>query len=384
MRPEIVIAGSGVAGLEAMLALRALAADRVHVTLLSPSTDFSYRPLAIAAPFGVGQVQQFDVKSIAQGTGASFRLGALAGVDAARRVLRTTRDLELPYDMLVVATGARPREALPGALTFCGEEDVDAMQALLVDAVEHRVKDLVFALPEGVTWPLPLYELALLTAAHLGADAVELTFVTPEETPLAVFGRAASETIGALLEEHRIALRTARRPVAIRSGVLELAPEGGIVADRVVSLPRLKVPHLGGLPQDADGFLPTDAFGRVEGLDAVFAAGDVTAFPIKQGGIAAQQADVVAETIAATAGVPAEPKPFRPVLRGLLLTGAGPRFLAADIEGNRVQVSSASTNALWWHSSKIVGRYLTPFLASQTGLVIGGVPPADAAHPLHG
>ena len=51
---RVVIAGGGVAGLEAMLALRELAGDRVDIELLSPSDEFVYRPMLVAEPFGSG------------------------------------------------------------------------------------------------------------------------------------------------------------------------------------------------------------------------------------------------------------------------------------------------------------------------------------------
>ena len=103
-------------------------------------------------------------------------------------------------------------------------------------------------------------------------------------------------------------------------GELRLVPEGSIAADRVVALPRLRGPRIDGLPQTVEGFLSVDAHGQVHGLADVFAAGDITSFPVKQGGIAAQQADAAAEIIAANAGADLTPQPFRPVLRGLLLT----------------------------------------------------------------
>ena len=46
-RLQVLIAGAGVAGLEAAFALRELAGDRVSVTLLAPNSDFIYRPLAV-------------------------------------------------------------------------------------------------------------------------------------------------------------------------------------------------------------------------------------------------------------------------------------------------------------------------------------------------
>ena len=116
--------------------------------------------------------------------------------------------------------------------------------------------------------------------------------------------------------------------------------------DRIVTVPRLVGPRLRGIPCGRDGFIHTDAHGRLAGLDGVFAAGDATAFPIKQGGLAAQQADAVAEAIAASVGVDIDPQPFRPILRGVLLTGGAPRYLRADISGGAGDDSTISSRAL--------------------------------------
>ena len=142
-----------------------------------------------------------------------------------------------------------------------------------------------------------------------------------------------------LLEERGIALRTGSAPVELVDGELRLVPEGSIAADRVVALPRLRGPRIDGLPQTVEGFLPVDAHGQVHGLADVFAAGDITSFPVKQGGIAAQQADAAAEMIAANAGADLTPQPFRPVLRGLLLTGRQPRYLRHELTGGAGDVS---------------------------------------------
>jgi sulfide:quinone oxidoreductase len=105
----------------------------------------------------------------------------------------------------------------------------------------------------------------------------------------------------------------------------------------------------------------------VPDVEGLYAAGDVTAFPIKQGGIATQQADAAAQTIAADAGAAVEPMPFRAVLRGLLLTGAVPRFLRADLSTWREGAFQMDTDPLWWPPAKISGRYLGPFLAEHAG-----------------
>jgi sulfide:quinone oxidoreductase len=265
----------------------------------------------------------------------------------------------------VLAFGAVPRPALSGALTFRGPADGDAFRHVLDEADGGSVRSIVFALPTGDGWTLPLYELALLTASHLErrGTEIDLALVTPEPVPLSLFGRAAGDAVRELLREHRISLHTGCRPVRYEPPRLEIVPDRVIHADRVVALPRLEGPRILGVPQDADGFIATDLTGRVRGLTDVYAAGDITGFPIKQGGIAAQQADVVARAIAAEAGAAVQPQFFRPVLRGILLTGDTARFLR-----NEHGAESVTQEALWWPPTKIVGRYLAPFLADHAGI----------------
>ena len=127
--------------------------------------------------------------------------------------------------------------------------------------------------------------------------------------------------------------------------------------------------------QDEHGFVEVDGHGLVSGLDDVWAAGDLTSFPIKQGGLAAQQADAAAESIAAHAGAEIEPRPFDPVLRGLLLTGLAPRYIRAEPSTEHF---AFDTEPLWWPPAKIVGRYLAPFLAAELGF---SAPDAHLDHP---
>jgi sulfide:quinone oxidoreductase len=249
---------------------------------------------------------------------------------------------------------------------------VTAFRALLEELQQGLVRQLVFALPEGVTWPVPLYELALLTAARLGIAGPELAIATPERQPLEVFGHEASEAVSSLLAEREIAFHAGASPRGIEGRELRCAPGGRIPADRVVALPKLRGPGIAGCPTARMDFIPTDRSGRVEGLEDVYAAGDATTFPLKQGGIAAQQADAAAEHIAARAGAPVTPQPFRPVLRGLLLTGAAPRFLRTEIVGG--SGGRVDAEPLWWPPSKIAGRYLAPFLAAHAGLAIVAPP----------
>lgn len=381
MATRVLIAGGGVAALEAALALQAHAADLVDVELVAPEPRFWYRPVAVAEPFGLGDVRHFDLPELARAAGATHTPGALVGVDAQRHLAHLSTENEVEYDVLVIACGAVPVEAVPGALNFRGPADSEKLADVLAELRAGRARRVVFAVPSGATWSLPVVELALMTAAH-AADhelpGVELTLVTPEAEPLQLFGAEAAASVRRLLDRHGVAVHAGASPLEVVDGELRLDPDGSIAADHVVALPRLRGPRIDGVPQDADGFIPVDAHGRVQGIPDVFAAGDVTSFPVKQGGIAAQQADAAADFIAADAGAPVLRLPFRPVLRGLLLTGRQPRFLQHEIDLRVDATSVATPQPLWWPPAKVVGRHLAPFLADLAGGSIDAPPDDDA------
>jgi sulfide:quinone oxidoreductase len=381
-RLNVVIAGGGVAALEAALALRALAGDRVDVELFAPEPHFWYRPLAVAEPFELGEARHFELAQLAAEAGAVFSPGELDAVDAARRLAYLSPAGPVPYSLLLIACGAVPKEAIEGALTFRGPADTAKIEGLLAELEGDAVRRVVFAVPAGAVWSLPAYELALMTAAWLAERriaSVELALVTPEAEPLQLFGREASAAVRALLDEREIAIHPGAYPAEARAGELLLVGGGIVVADRVVALPRLQGPWIAGIPQTLDGFIPVDPNGQVRGLEGIYAAGDITDFPVKQGGLAAQQADVAAEAIAAEAGAEVTPQPLRPVLRGLLLTGAEPRYLRGDLPGGAGETSAASPEPLWWPPAKIVGRHLAPFLARLSGTEPPGEPASPAA-----
>jgi sulfide:quinone oxidoreductase len=364
---RVLMVGGGVAALEGILALHDLAEERVEVTLLSPDSEFRSRPASVAVPFGGGPVYRYPISDVTAAAGALYTRGALLQVDAAAHRAVTDTDEALAYDVLVIACGARRLPVLKGALAFRGEEDTGAIKDLLVQIGGGAVKRVVFALPRGASWALPLYELALLTATHVDDNrlsGVSLALVTPEERPLAQFGRDASAAVAQLLKNHHIDVHTSTYPVGVYSGVLMLMPPGTLKADRVVCVPAARGVPIDGLPHNAGGFLQTDQFGQVRGIDDVYAVGDITAYPIKQGGIAAQQADLVAHVIAKRAGAALdEPPPLQPVLRGLLITGGRPRYMLAELTGGRSKTVTSSTEPLWWPDAKIVAHHLGPYLA---------------------
>jgi sulfide:quinone oxidoreductase len=377
---KVMIAGGGVAALEAMISLRHLAEERVQLELVTPKPEFVYRPLAVAEPFGLGESRSYDLVHIAADHGAALHLAGVQAVEPDRRKLLTWDGRTLDFDVLLLAIGARSETAIPGSVTIAGPGYTSRFRTVLRELEERRIRRVAFAVPPGASWPLPLYELALMTAtrvAERGLRKVELSLVTPEEAPLEIFGAQASRAVGDLLAERGVGVQAARYPAEFRDGELAFIPSGGVAAERVVSLPRLLGPEIPGIPHDAQGFIPVDLHGLVQGELDIYAAGDATTCPIKQGGVACQQADAAAEAIAARAGTGIEPKEFRPVLRGLLLTGSTPRYMRAEVSGGRGEDWDVSEHALWWPPSKVAGRWLAPYLAlhhEELGETPSGLP----------
>jgi sulfide:quinone oxidoreductase len=384
-KPRVVIAGGGVAAIETVIALRDLAGDRVEIEIIAPEREFVYRPLAVAAPFDLGDPPRFELAAIARDLDATHHQDAIVAIRPTQRVALTLSGASVPYDVLAVTSGAEPEEAIPGALTYRGAEDSERLRTLIDEFQgDGGGRSIAFAVPTGTTWPLPIYELALITAARIhshGSDAA-VKLITPEASPMGLFGRQASDAVAALLASRGVEVWTSTHPVKFARSSLTVVPEGAVPASRVVALPGLRGRAPMGVPQDANGFIPVDPYGLVQGLPDVYAAGDVTASSIKQGGIATQQADAVASAIAARFGAPVEPREFRPVLRGMLLTGDGARFMRAEVTGGQGERSQVSTEVLWWPEGKIAGRHLSPYLTRRAHAVEPEPPLTSDAIPV--
>ena len=358
-RHRVVIAGGGVAALEALLALTEIAPDHVAIELVSPKREMTFRALSVAEPFGLSESGQVDMAAAATERGAKFREDMIDTVSPGHVKLRSGERLR--FDSLLLTTGSQPIQTLPGALEFGGTEGVPEFRELLFELAQEKIAGLAFVVPRGVHWSLPLYELALMTAARCAALGIdpEIHLVTIEGRPLRLFGPAVSDHVEALLDQAGITLHVGTEALAVHPRRLLLAPLGALAVDRVVAIPRRRAPHITGVPRGKGGFIPVDDFGRVHGVQGVYAAGDATWYPVKQGGLAAQQADAAATAIAAAAGAPVVPEPFEPVLRGVLLTGGAPEYLRAP----NGQPGGVSDEALWWPPAKVAGRYLGPYLA---------------------
>jgi sulfide:quinone oxidoreductase len=367
-RPTILIAGGGVAGLEALLAVRDLLGQRSRAVVLAPERDFVYRQFAVAEPFSRGEMAAFPLGELVRGGGGRLRQDALASVDAERRVAHTRAGAEIHYDFLLVAVGARPVPRIAGAITYRGPASNPDVRNALLAIDRGEIGRVAFAVPAGVEWSLPVYELALLAAAHLReiGDATEaIEVVTHEHEPLSILGQAASARVRDELAAAGVRLRAGVAPARMMADGLILMDGSVVGCQRTFALPGHEVEAIPGLSQGPHGFIDTDANMRVAGYDRVYAAGDATWFPLKQGGLATQQADAAVSAIAAAIDSAVTREPFRPRLRVALLTGHGPVYFRGDSDDDG---SALSDTPLWWPPAKVAGRYLGPFIADQASL----------------
>jgi sulfide:quinone oxidoreductase len=362
---EVVIAGGGVAALETALAVHALAGDSVKLTLLAPTADFVYRPVAVLEPFVRIPPRRVALKKVTDGLSATLEQDSVAAVDCGRRVLRTVGGRELRYDALVIAVGARTIEAPPGLLALDVAHMDDSLRGVIEEIDAGSVRRLALVAPRS-TWPLPAYELALLARRHARDWNVDLdiTIITAERRPLDVFGDAVSAAVAGLLTEAGIETILGAS-VESSSGTLTVNPGArALDFDRVVALPQLAGPDIAGLPADAEGFLPVGSDCEVSGAPRVYAAGDATDLPVKFGGIAAQQAHAAAASIAALAGAPSEPRPGDGTVHGVLLSGReqGSMYFSARIEGGVAVESRVDESPAQHSEAKITARYLGAYL----------------------
>lgn len=353
-RPRVVIAGAGMAGVEAALALDAFMDGRARVTVVDAAGRFAVPATAAGRAFGIAPAVDVPLARLLTGTGVLLRPARLVAVDPGRRLAMLAGGELLGYEHLIVAVGGRAVAPLGEALTFRGHADAHELRGLIDGVADHAERgahtDLVVSIPYGCGWPLAGYDIALMAREHLVAqghgDLCRVQVVTAEAAPLAVFGPAASASVTGTLGRAGIEIITGTEVVAFAWGRLTTSDGRQLPADRVVSLPLLRGPGIEGLPMDEDGFVVCDAEGRVEDAPGVRVVGDAGTFPVKEGGIASGQADAVAAEIARSHGIDAEalrfPQPDETAPPG---DGAsGPR----------------------WPVPKVTGRFLAPFLRDLT------------------
>jgi len=401
---SVVIVGSGFTGFECARRLRK---RNVDVTIISPIDYMLYTPLLPDVAGGVVDGRFVAIPLAGTLGGVRKIRGRVDSVDLNEHSLTFTdleqRSCSLSWDRLVLTPGSVTRLFdIPGLATYarglksiaealylrdhvleqlelsCLESDAESAQA-------RRTIVVVGASYSGTELTAQLRALADAAAKHMDFAAGDVKFL------LLDLAEQVMPEVGKKLGDKAMRVLR-RRGVDVRLGLTlrEVHPDYVVLSDGsrvnthtvawVTGVTASPLIETLGLPTEK-GRLKVQTDLQVPGHPDVFAAGDLTSFPVKQGGIAAQQADAAAASIAARAGAPVIPEPFRPVLRGQLLTGMASRYLRGD-PGS--QTSAISTEPLWWPPAKIVGRHLSPFLAQRLGLSRGREPvgqgiPVDVA-----
>jgi sulfide:quinone oxidoreductase len=364
-RLRVVIVGGGVAALETALALADLAGERIDVKVIAPNDEFVYRPAVVHEPFAQALASRYPLARVVEDAGATLQRDELAWIDPTRQTIHTKSDEAIKYDALVLALGATTSERYKYATTIDDHDLDESMHGLIQDIEGGYVHKLAFVAAGRMAWPLPLYELALMTAGRAYDTGIELkiTIVTPEDSPLAIFGSVASDAVAALLAKAGIEVVGSAYVEVPNAREVVISPgDRRLLVDRVVALPELFGPRVRGIPLGEHGFIRVDPHCRVPNVEHIYAAGDATDFPIKHGGIGSQQADVVAQSIAATAGASVTPVRFDPTIHAMLLTDAQPLYLTAHLTGGDGRSSEATDAPTWSPPGKIVAKYLAPYL----------------------
>ena len=334
------------------------------LTLVAPTPDFLYKPLLVEEPFALGRRSGTSSSRWWTSTGPASCSSALVAVrpEASHRRARRRLDarIRLPGRLHRGPVGRRSRGRPPSrrATEPFGADEV-------LDRAGKGTARIAFVVPPGVTWSLPLYELALMTARRAVERAHDVG--SPSSRPSGAAGhlRPGRERGGRRAARgpwHRGRRRTLA-PVSGEDG--ELHPDPG---DRALGPGRGGRPAGDGGPGDRRaargraGLHPDRRARAGHGVEDVYAAGDGTNFPIKQGGLGTQQADAAAEHIAAPAR-----RRGRAASRSSRCCAASSSpaseslHLRADVAGGGGE-GEASPDYLWWPPHKISGRYLAPLL----------------------
>jgi sulfide:quinone oxidoreductase len=362
---RVVIAGTGIAGLETALNLRELAGRHVEMTLVGPGGDVYQQGLPSDA-WSLGGLARIPVAAVARRVDAQLVSGWLAAVDDDRAEARLNDGSVIGYDALVVAVGARRSMAFDrGAVMYGGRLDVDAVERVLEHVRRGLHGRFAVAVPPGAGWTLPAHELAIRVAEAAPAAGPAVTLLTYERTPAEVFGDVAAGAVAEMLVSAGVRVRTEAIVADVERHQLCFADGGRLAFSALVALPYLRGPRIPGLPTDPDGYVVTGPRGEVAGR--VFAAGDATDFPVKQGGLATQQAEVAAASVAALAGLSEPPKPLHAVLRGVLPVRERCLHLERDLVTGRSRVDRTASRP----SHRVAGGRLQNLLDSLATVPAG-------------
>jgi NADPH-dependent 2,4-dienoyl-CoA reductase/sulfur reductase-like enzyme len=268
-----VVVGAGMAGVQTAVALREQGFTGT-VTLIGaePHQPYDRPPLSKAVLLGTAEGSAFDIDF--EGLGIELRLGReVTGLRAADRELDTEAG-PVPYDVLVLATGAEPvrlpgAEGVPGVHLLRTLDDAERLRPVLA-----RQHDIVVV---GAGW----IGAEFATAAREAGCAV--TVVEAADRPLAgALPAEVSAPMAAWYADSGAELRTHTRVERVEPGRVVLDDGTRVPADAVVvgigARPATRWLAGSGVELGAYGEVVADAQLRTS-VPEVYAVGDCASFP---------------------------------------------------------------------------------------------------------
>ena len=369
---DVVIVGGGVAGLEACWASAPWRATASRLTLAAPDPEFSYRPLAVAEPFALGHAYRVPLSQFADDVGAQLVVDATVGVDDAAGTRAPARRRRAVLRRAARRARRARRERRRGRRHLVAGGDPETYGGLLRDIDEGYSKRIAIVVPPGAVWPLPAYELALMTAGR-GEGHGPRRRQRHGRHP----GAACAVAVRRRGQRGRRPTSSPARACELKTGVVARRDKGGLVlepggerveAQRVYAVPRLR------RARRSTACRPTrrgsSSRATTRGSRAASARGQPATRSSRPSSSAASpriRRAARRRRSRALAGVEDAPDPGEPVIHGRLLAGRRMRRLRGrgDAEGA----------PLWWPQGKIAGEYLPRWLTEH------GVAPPAAEEP---
>jgi NADH dehydrogenase FAD-containing subunit len=324
-----VVLGAGAAGLETALRLRSHLSGSVDLRVVSEPDSFVPRENLVYVPFGGDPAAaMLSVGELLARASIAHERGHVEGVDAEGGLVALDDGREIPYEHLVIATGAtsRPR-AVPGlpdhAVDVSDAAGMLELRGRIVrlrgQAREGTRRRILFAIAAHDRRAVPLYELALMLDTWLrrehAREHVDIALVTHEASFLEACGPRTHEIVARELAERRIEGHTNERLVEV--GAHEAAFAGGRTErfDVLATIPpQGPAVRYDGLPRDERGFLRVaEATRQLRGRPEIYVAGGASDFPVDDLFLTLLQADAVADHLSATVAGGRFERPFDPV-----------------------------------------------------------------------
>lgn len=384
-KPNILVLGGGFAGLEAAFLLHMNLGQRAHITLVSDQERFLFKPNTIYIPFGMDPEELYiplDKPTAKQGI--EFVHAQAQAINPVKMVVETSKR-NLPYDYLVVATGARMRpEEIPGlsehAQTIFTPAEMLKLRAGLLRVLEAakqgKHQQVLFLVPPFNKCSGPLYELVFMVETWLRRnkvrDKVAMVYSTFEQGYIQAFGPRLNDLVEQEFAGRGVTGHKQHVAQRVEADHVEYANGAALPYDLLVSFPPYVAGmNFPGLPSDDRGFVSVELGSRqVTAHPNIYVPGDAGDFPVKQAFLAFLQADAVASHITADVLGTKPELDFEPVSMCVMeqfdkatfaqvplrLTG-DPAF-PVEVPRSAYDLYKVGSSPMWRMGKKLLGVYL--------------------------